>query len=299
MKLFFSLPKNLIPSGGVKVHYQLCELVREMSFESFIVYDSISQLPQWFKYNVNHLSWSQMLQIANKKRDLIIGYENPEPLYRSGFQKKVAYIQGNALVNGTHTFNGITLWMSNKFIDAMLPQFQKHEKFFVTPFIDQHTFFTDQQTKKTTAILLQGRKDGQKCKMELSKTIETPITLLPDVNEADFAYNLRKTDIFVPHSYPEGFGLPGLEAMASGCIVCGFSGGGGSEYMQHGVNSFVAPDGNYDVLRAYLQMALDMSEKDKKDMLLEAKKTADFYSRKRTKDQLKFALSEYGEVDGE
>jgi glycosyltransferase involved in cell wall biosynthesis len=37
----------------------------------------------------------------------------------------------------------------------------------------------------------------------------------------------------------EGFGLPPLEAMAAGCTVAGFHGGGGMQYMRPGVNAHV------------------------------------------------------------
>jgi glycosyltransferase involved in cell wall biosynthesis len=36
--------------------------------------------------------------------------------------------------------------------------------------------------------------------------------------------------LFLSFGYPEGFGLPAAEAMASGCVVIGFHGGGGREF---------------------------------------------------------------------
>ncbi|MFY0643015.1 MAG: glycosyltransferase [Bacteroidia bacterium] len=41
---------------------------------------------------------------------------------------------------------------------------------------------------------------------------------------------LKETLIFLSFSYREGLGLPPLEAMASGCIVIGYSGNGGNEF---------------------------------------------------------------------
>ncbi len=59
---------------------------------------------------------------------------------------------------------------------------------------------------------------------------------------------LAESAVFLATGYPEGFGLPPLEAMACGCLVVGFSGGGGREYMRHGESCWVAADG--DVLAA-------------------------------------------------
>jgi len=41
---------------------------------------------------------------------------------------------------------------------------------------------------------------------------------------------LRDAHIYVSTSVAEGLGLPPLEAMAAGCLVVGFTGGGGLDY---------------------------------------------------------------------
>jgi glycosyltransferase involved in cell wall biosynthesis len=42
---------------------------------------------------------------------------------------------------------------------------------------------------------------------------------------------LRRSAVFLTLGYQEGFGLPGVEAMACGAIVVGFDGNGGREYL--------------------------------------------------------------------
>jgi hypothetical protein len=49
-------------------------------------------------------------------------------------------------------------------------------------------------------------------------------------SEAETAELLRTARLFLSFSYREGFGLPPLEALASGCIVVGYHGSGGREY---------------------------------------------------------------------
>lgn len=44
------------------------------------------------------------------------------------------------------------------------------------------------------------------------------------------AETMAQSAVFASFSYLEGLGLPPLEAMASGCLVCGFDGHGGSDY---------------------------------------------------------------------
>ncbi|MGY3604063.1 MULTISPECIES: glycosyltransferase [unclassified Bradyrhizobium] len=51
-------------------------------------------------------------------------------------------------------------------------------------------------------------------------------------DEAETAELLRTARLFLSFSFREGFGLPPLEALASGCIVVGYHGFGGREYFQ-------------------------------------------------------------------
>ncbi|MFW6004949.1 MAG: glycosyltransferase [Desulfonatronovibrionaceae bacterium] len=52
---------------------------------------------------------------------------------------------------------------------------------------------------------------------------------------------LRDSHIFLASGFPEGFALPPLEAMACGCLVVGYAGLGGWDYMRPLQGSFV-PD---------------------------------------------------------
>ena len=57
--------------------------------------------------------------------------------------------------------------------------------------------------------------------------------LLPiiGVSESEVAQRLGSAAIFMVLSAREGIAVPGLEALASGCVVVGFHGGSGEEYM--------------------------------------------------------------------
>lgn len=54
-----------------------------------------------------------------------------------------------------------------------------------------------------------------------------------DMTREEVAGALASCHIYLATGFPEGFSLPPLEAMASGCLVVGFSGYGGWDYMRN------------------------------------------------------------------
>jgi len=61
-----------------------------------------------------------------------------------------------------------------------------------------------------------------------------------DLTHLQVAERLNAARIFLSFGHPEGFGLPVAEAMASGCWVVGYSGGGGAELFRYGASCQVA-----------------------------------------------------------
>jgi glycosyltransferase involved in cell wall biosynthesis len=54
-------------------------------------------------------------------------------------------------------------------------------------------------------------------------------------SEAETAAILRESAVFLSSGHPEGFGLPAAEAMLAGCIVVGYHGNGGREFLTEGL----------------------------------------------------------------
>ena len=63
---------------------------------------------------------------------------------------------------------------------------------------------------------------------------------LESLSHREVANNLNQARIFLSFGHPEGFGLPIAEAMASGCWVIGYTGGGGRELFRFGGSSEIA-----------------------------------------------------------
>ena len=54
---------------------------------------------------------------------------------------------------------------------------------------------------------------------------------IADRTEAETAAILRDSAVFLSSGHPEGFGLPAAEAMLAGCVVGGYHGYGGREFL--------------------------------------------------------------------
>jgi len=87
------------------------------------------------------------------------------------------------------------------------------------------------------------------------------------------AARLRDTHVYVSTSMYEGLGLPPLEAMAAGCLVVGFAGGGGLDYATAD-NGIWVPDEDAWALANALERTLASLDDPVAAAALEAKRRA-------------------------
>jgi hypothetical protein len=63
-----------------------------------------------------------------------------------------------------------------------------------------------------------------------AQRLDWPVVRIQGLPERQVAERMRECAVFVSFSDLDGFGLPPAEAMASGCFVVGYTGGGGTEF---------------------------------------------------------------------
>jgi hypothetical protein len=108
----------------------------------------------------------------------------------------------------------------------------------------KRTISLSQRTKNSILILNRKNTNHVPGILAFLENIPHQVTLVNNVDPTELIQLYNQHQIFINLGYPEGFCRPAAEAMACGNIVVGFTGGGGSDFMNHGFNSFIAPDGD-------------------------------------------------------
>jgi hypothetical protein len=105
------------------------------------------------------------------------------------------------------------------------------------------------------------------------------------MSRQQMAQVLGESLVFASLSRFEGLGLPPLEAMAAGCLVCGFDGYGGSEYASPDNGSWVA-DGDLEAFSEAIAGLLAMDDAAAARRVATSRATAASYSVERFNAEL-------------
>lgn len=94
-------------------------------------------------------------------------------------------------------------------------------------------------------------------------------------SEKEVAEIMKQSAIFLSFNHREGFGLPPVEAMATGCYVIGYCGQAGKEYLKEEFSSPVE-DGNIKQFVEKIEEAIDRYEDNSNEINLKGKLASDF-----------------------
>lgn len=296
--VFHILPQNNTICGGIKVHAQISSLLREMGYSSFLCFPKVEpDMLSWFKNDVRFLTYQQAEMMACHN-DIVIGWEELAPLRSFPVKNKVCYIQHDAYADKKGDYTGIHIWYNTNWVRSKVGKLGS----IVTPHLNPIFWDWDYEAKASEKVTvgLQERKAGREHLDQVLQYLSPEqrdrfqFNICPDVSEEKFGEFLRGQDVYFTHSYPEGLGLTGLEAMAAGCIVIGYTGGGGTDYMVNGKNCMYASDGDAQTVAKYLSKITEdwLCGDVGCHMRTEGFKTARSYSRDRMKKELLAALGQ-------
>lgn len=295
------------PVGGVKMHYLHCMMLRQAGFDAIPLVLG-KRDGNFFGYDI---PVSHVDEVGYKlaPNDVVVSTEF-HPYDGLKFEGGIRIIFVQNWVNlfrrlEAHDRNKSYLDLGydhvivcGKYIRDYVRQNMGIESTAITNGIDQSVFFADESKRVPGRVIGMPRKNRE----ELTEIIRLVRLQIPDLTyvplhglgERELAEEYRKADIFAATGYPEGFGLPILEAMRSGVVVAGYSGQGAREFMDHERTALIAEDGNCPQAAECLTRLLT-NRALKEQLRAEASLVAAQYSLENTEAQL---LKFYRELEG-
>ena len=242
--IFYFCPDFSAPSGGTKRLYRHVFQLNRLGLDAAILHHKRGFILTWHGYEVPVL-WMEDQPVLEANDILVIPEGAPSFMEQTRHFENTrvvialswAYVYRNLPVEVTWKDYGITKAMTpSRFIKAFLEWSMDIDVTLIDDYVDPNKFFcnlkekqekiTYMTRKNNMGDILQGifaSKGGLLSRYEW--------TSLRDFSEERYAAHLRESRLYLAASAEEGRNVSVLEAMASGCIVVGFSGLGGSDYM--------------------------------------------------------------------
>lgn len=265
VKIFFLASDNPHASGGLKFIYRYCEMANELGYDAAVMHGKPGFGVDNFTHNapiVFNYSWKKPSRrkaafqtihqaserLLSKNREVVVNSgdiiivpenrlfrvheifpdtqkivfnQNPFLAARQGVPRK------NVDIIGTLNTSDICLAMSRR----LLPE----KPAFVVPYWLEREVFKPEKTKKHQ-IAYMPRRNAEDASMVFNllaasgATADIKIVPISNMTLDQVAQTLRESLMFFSFADREGFGLPGAEAIASGCLTIGYTGIGGDEF---------------------------------------------------------------------
>jgi len=264
--LFGMINNRSRPIGGVKVIYQAVAGLRRRGIDAYVA--SAVGLPEWLEgseviENVALVDMSRPQTLG--PRDIFVATDamGPHrlPMLLGKPERRVIFIQNHNAVrsNSAVDWSLLThircLTVSDYSRRFLVDRAGFQEVAVVHPGVDR-TVFRPVGTKRHRIAYMPRKWPG--LAERLRERVRQPIEWLPidGCTEAETAAILAGSSIFLNLGRGEGFGLPPLEAMAAGCVVCGFAAQGTTDFATPD-NGFWAAENDLDGCIRAIDGALD------------------------------------------
>ena len=154
-----------------------------------------------------------------------ISHDTPQRLHT--FYDDSAVLQVLSISEDTHEFLSRNLGLADKrlsrIINAIEPTFRPDQSK-----VKRMHWMPRKNLQHVQAVLQGLQRSG------MAHTAGWEGQPLQHLSHTEVAARLNGAQLFLAFGHPEGFGLPIAEAMAAGCWVVGYSGGGGQELFRFG-----------------------------------------------------------------
>lgn len=292
--VYVSWPPREI-SGGIKVAFRQVELLREAGLAAAVATPEAAR-PDWFETTAEVIGFD-----AVRGDDVLVFPEN-NAKYLSAFssssQPKLVFCQNPYLVHHgvgaklSYAEYGVTHIMcaSHSVLQFCARRFPALKLGYTPYFIDETRFKFSPAKTLQVAVVPRKRLVEFGAIADLLRArypeLEAPWVVLHGVTEQQVAEGMARSAVFLSLAKLEAHGMTALEAMASGCIVAGFTGVYGGADSTTTRNGFWAQEddvfGCVDQLASAIRMVKGGGEAYR-IMVEEGRRTAHEYRREECK----------------
>lgn len=244
--VYYLVPDVAAPHGGVRVAYRHVDCLNALGQPAAVLHESPGFRATWFP-NATRVVDTRALRFGAD--DLLVVPEvyapsmhSIDPQARVLVFNQGAYITFDALdpdrtragspYQGVSRLEGI-MTVSRDSADLLSLSFPDIPIDIARPVIDGSVFHPGREPGHRAFSYVLTRRHherNQVLHMLRARGLGWQPVPLTGMTESQVAAALRRTAVFVSLSDRDGFGLPPAEAMASGCYVVGYTGGGGEEF---------------------------------------------------------------------
>ncbi len=264
-RIFYFCPDFPQPSGGVKTLYRHVDRLRQLGFEAAIVHQKRDFRLTWHGYDVPIVCLEDRPQFSSV--DVWVFPEVMADMARQIHKLSAPNQPARRVViqlSWAPAYNRLRpgeRWQDLGIAHVLTcsPTIQRHlqwsmqcEATLIPEVVDGERY-RPQAEEKLAQIAFTTRKDpsGEWLQGVLTGKGQpfNAFTWLPlrNMDEATYASHLRQSAIFVASTMQEGTHISVLEALACGCLVVGYAGVGGNDYLVGegaGQNAILVENGN-------------------------------------------------------
>jgi hypothetical protein len=259
--LYFLAPEDDAPWGGIRRIYLFVDVLNEAGIDAAVVHGESDFRCSWFE-NKTRVLGAEGLRVSARSDVLVIPeVYGPRLLSLAPGIPRMALVQnpyelysrfppgpglGN-LADAKALLGAVVVSTDSEgLLRHAFPGLPVHR---IVYGVDTGVFYPGPKTPRTVAVMPRKRRAESLAVLGILRSrgcIERAgwrVVEIDSATEQEAAARLRASSVFLSFSDLEGFGLPPLEAMASGCLVAGFDGWGGREYFLPEL-TFPVPDGD-------------------------------------------------------
>jgi hypothetical protein len=248
------------PTGGVLCIYRHAELLHQAGFSAQVLHTKAGHRAGWFRHQAP-VVWREEGG-GPRAGDILVLPEGSAGRLREtagAAYRRIVFAQ-----SWSYVFSGLRpgeSWRSfgvgralavSRYVQRFLAETLGVPSDVVHPPVDTGLFRPGEKRLQIACMPRRNRRDLRQIeaifRARFPEHQTVPFVPIDGVPHERVAEVLAESALFLVTGYPEGFSLPPLEAMACGCLVVGFTGRGGREFMRHRRNCLTAQDG--DVLVA-------------------------------------------------